>query len=104
LKLIHYAVVASSGGKAAMEVAVAEKPDLILLDTNIPAMNGQEMLECFRTDPVLKHIPVIVMTARHEDEDIVPSARGVSDSVTKPFDFGQLVDRIQAALENARRR
>jgi len=102
LKLAHYAVVTASGKKAGLELAVAEEPDLILLDMDMPAMNGQGMLECFRTDPALKDIPVIVLAARHEDEDIVPSVRGTSDYVTKPFDFGQLVDRIQAAMQNAK--
>jgi len=104
LKLVNYAVVTASGGKAALELAVAEKPDLILLDTNVPAVNGQEMLEHFHTDPALMHIPVIVITAGHEEEDLDPSAWSVSDCVTKPFDFGQLVERIRAALESARRR
>lgn len=103
LKLVHYAVVTASDGKAGLELAVAEKPDLILLDTNVPATHGQEMLERFRADPTLKHIPVVVIVARQE-EDLGPSAWGVSDCVTKPFDFGQLVDRIQAALESAKRR
>ena len=76
-------------------------PDLILLDTNMPGMNGHQMLEHLRADPVLKHTPVIMLTARCEPQDIAAaSARGISDYVTKPFDFAQLMDKIHAVLKD----
>jgi DNA-binding response OmpR family regulator len=102
LKLADYVVVTASGGKQGLELAAAEKPDLIVLDTNAPAMNDREMIERVQSDAALRHTPVIVLAARHEDEDILPSTRGVSECVTKPFDFGRLMDRIQAALENGK--
>lgn len=99
LKLVNYSVVTAFSGEEGLEVAAVEKPDLILVDTNMPGMNGHEMLERLRADPALKHIPAIVLTARHEDEDIAAPARGASDHLTKPFDFRQLLDRIQATLK-----
>jgi two-component system OmpR family response regulator len=92
-------VITASNGQEGLEKASADKPDLILLDTNMPVMNGHEMLERLRADPDLKTIPVIMLTARCEAQDIAAaSGLGVSDYVTKPFDFTQLMDRIQAAL------
>jgi DNA-binding response OmpR family regulator len=101
LKFANCLVVTASNGQEGLERAAAEKPDLILLDTNMPGMNGHEMLERLRADPALKHIPVIMLTARCEAQDIAAaSARGISDYVTKPFDFGQLLDKIHAALKD----
>jgi two-component system alkaline phosphatase synthesis response regulator PhoP len=104
LKFANCQVVTASNGQEGLERAAAEKPDLILLDTNMPGMNGHEMLECLRTDPDLKHIPVIMLTARCEPQDIAAaSARGVCDYVTKPFDFAQLMSKIEAALAGRKR-
>ncbi len=101
LKFANCLVVTASNGQEGLERAAADKPDLILLDTNMPGMNGHEMLERLRADPALKHIPVIMLTARCEPEDIAAaSARGIADYVTKPFDFGQLIDKIHAVLKD----
>jgi two-component system OmpR family response regulator len=102
LKFAKCSVVTASNGHEGLERAAAEKPDLILLDTNMPGMNGHEMLERLRADPALRHIPVIMVTARCEPQDIAAaSAWGIADYVTKPFDFAQLMDKIQAALKSA---
>ena len=99
LRFANCDVITASNGQEGLEKAAGEKPDLILLDTNMPVMSGHEMLERLRADPDLKAIPVIMLTARCEAQDIAAaSSLGVSDYVTKPFDFTQLMDRIQAAL------
>jgi CheY-like chemotaxis protein len=91
----------ASNGREGLERAAAEKPDLILLDTNMPVMNGHEMLEQLRADPALRDIPVIMLTARCEPQDIAAaSTHGVSDYVTKPFDFAMLMGKIQGILKN----
>jgi DNA-binding response OmpR family regulator len=104
LKFANCSVVTAANGQEGLERAAAEKPDIILLDTNMPGMNGHEMLDRLRADPALKHIPVIMLTARCESQDIAAaSARGISDYVTKPFDFTQLMDKIRAALNQGKR-
>jgi DNA-binding response OmpR family regulator len=101
LKFANCNVVTASNGLQGLERAAAEKPDLILLDTNMPGMNGHEMLARLRSDPALQHIPVIMVTARCEPQDIAAaSTHGISDYVTKPFDFAQLLDKIHAALKD----
>lgn len=103
LKFANCNVVTASSGREGLDRAAAEKPDLILLDTNMPGMNGHEMLEHLRADPALKHIPVIMLTARCEPRDIAAaSAHGISDYVTKPFDFAQLMEKIHATLKDGR--
>ena len=103
LKFANYQVVTASNGQEGLKQAESEKPDLILLDTNMPVMNGHEMLERLRADGSLKHIPVIMLTARCEPQDIAAaSAHGVTDYVTKPFDFTDLMAKIQTVLKDGR--
>jgi DNA-binding response OmpR family regulator len=105
LKFADCEVVTASNGEEGLEQARAEKPDLILLDTNMPVMNGHEMLERLRADAALKHIPVLMLTARCEPQDIAAaSAHGVTDYVTKPFDFAELMAKIQMALKCGKHR
>lgn len=104
LKFANFSIVTASNGQEGLERAAAEKPDLILLDTNMPGMNGHEMLDHLRGDPALQQIPVIMFTARCESQDIAAAAaRGVCDYVTKPFDFAQLVEKINTVLRDKRR-
>lgn len=101
-RLTHndYEVVTATNGQEGFEKAQQENPDLILLDTNMPVMNGREMLKCLRKHPVLKNTPVIMVTACCEMKDIaIVSSYGISDYIAKPFDFTDLVEKIQKALE-----
>ncbi len=100
LRFAQYAVVTASNGQEALEKAASERPDLILLDTNMPVMDGHEVLRQLRADPQLKDIPVIMLTARAAAQDIATaSALGVADYVTKPFDFCELLEKVTAVLK-----
>jgi DNA-binding response OmpR family regulator len=95
-----YEVITAVNGQEGLEKAQQENPDLILLDTNMPVMNGREMLKCLRKHPALKNTPVIMVTACCEMRDIaIASSYGISDYIAKPFDFTELVEKIQNALE-----
>jgi len=101
LEWSHYEVIAAINGQEAIEKAINEKPDLVLLDTCMPVMNGHEVLEQLKQHPELKDIPVIMVTALCEPQDIATaSAYGIADYVAKPFDFAVLVEKIATALEN----
>jgi CheY-like chemotaxis protein len=101
LEANNFDVVTASNGQEGLEKATDEKPDLILLDTNMPVMNGHEMLEHISKRPDLKGIPVIMCTALCEAHDIAAaSAYGIADYVTKPFDYTDLIEKITGALEN----
>jgi DNA-binding response OmpR family regulator len=103
LRFANCRVVTAANGQEGLERAAAEKPDLILLDTNMPGMNGHEMLGHLRADAALREIPVIMLTSRCEAQDIAAaSARGVADYVTKPFEFAQLMEKIHAVLHDRR--
>lgn len=101
LEANSFDIITASNGQEGLEKAADEKPDLILLDTNMPVMNGHEMLERLRKHPELKGIPVIMCTALCEARDIAAaSAYGIADYVTKPFDYTELIEKITNALEN----
>jgi CheY-like chemotaxis protein len=100
LEWSNYQTVIATNGKEGLEKAASEKPDVILLDTSMPVMNGHETLEHLSKDPQLKSIPVIMVTAACEMDDIATaSSFGIADYIAKPFDFAELKEKIANALE-----
>ena len=86
-------------GKLALQAARAEPPDLILLDINMPEMNGYEVCVQLKADPALKEIPVIFISALSETIDKVKAFHvGGVDYVTKPFQFEEVYARVQTHL------
>lgn len=75
----------------------SHRPDLILLDLNLPRMNGREVLAEVKGDPRLRQIPVVVMTSSRSDDDISAAySLNANCFVTKPLELGQYIDVIQA--------
>ena len=82
----------AANGEEGLTVAAREKPDLILLDYNMPVMDGLTMLRQLRADARLRRTPVIMLTAEAGSENMAIVARlGVRDYVTKPFHEDQLL-------------
>jgi len=74
----------------------APRPDLILLDLNLPKYDGHQLLEQIKSDPELCHIPVVVLTTSAADEDILRSYRLHANAyVTKPVGFGEFMKVIR---------
>lgn len=75
----------------------AVRPDLILLDLNLPRKDGREVLEEIKNDPVLKRIPVVVLTTSKAEEDVL-NAYGLHANcyVSKPVDFEQFTNVVRA--------
>lgn len=81
------------------EHADAPRPDVILLDLNMPVMTGHELLEELKSDPELQRIPVVVVTTSDEDEDIARSYELQANAyITKPIGIEQLA-RVVKAIE-----
>ena len=100
-----YEVLTAANGKEGIEKAASEKPDLILSDTQMPVMNGWEMLEELRKQPRTKHIPVIMVTGRYEKYDIVTACRyNITDYIAKPFAPSLLLEKISDIFASTRRR
>jgi two-component system phosphate regulon response regulator PhoB len=98
----HYEVEVAHDGQLGLDRIRASKPDLVLLDIMLPGMTGTEVLREIRNDPGTSSIPVIVLTARSEEGDVVAGLHiGADDYVTKPFAMSVLVARIAAVLRRS---
>jgi two-component system, chemotaxis family, response regulator Rcp1 len=79
------------------EYTQATRPDLILLDLNLPRMNGFEVLDAIKEDPDLKRIPVVVLTTSEAEQDIIQSYNLYANAyVTKPVDLEQFIKVIKS--------
>jgi chemotaxis family two-component system response regulator Rcp1 len=94
-------VIARDGVEAlAMLDSGEELPDLILLDINLPKMNGLEVLTAIKTDPRLKCIPVIMLSTSDEQNDILTSYNNYANCfITKPVDFNRFIDVVRTIEE-----
>jgi CheY-like chemotaxis protein len=82
------------------DYADAPRPDLILLDLNLPGMDGRQVLQEIKEEESLANIPVVVMTSSAAEEDVVRSyALHANCYVTKPLDFGKFTRVVQAVEE-----
>jgi CheY-like chemotaxis protein len=78
------------------DYASAERPDLILLDLNLPRKSGHEVLEEVKSDPMLRRIPIVVLTTSGADEDVVRSYDlHANVFVTKPVDFDHFSEVVK---------
>jgi len=90
----HYA-----DGLNGFEAIFKEKPDLIILDLMLPGQNGLQVCRQVKASGEIKHIPIIMVTAKSEEADIVLGLElGADDYVTKPFSPRVLLSRVQAVL------
>ncbi len=87
-------------GEAALEFLRKpgqRRPDLVLLDLNLPGLDGREVLQEIKTDPALKHIPVVILTTSRAEEDILRSYQSHANCyVTKPVDLEQFSKVVQS--------
>lgn len=100
LELHRYGVLSVESGEAALELLTRTRPDIVLLDYMMPNMNGIEVLRRLRADPATVDLPVIMVTARAENQATIEALEaGADDYVTKPIDFAVLRARIDSHLQ-----
>ena len=96
------AALRAAGLHGAQPGAVEPVPNLIILDLNLPGMNGFELCRRLRTEELTRKTPIIMLTARTEERDKVRGLElGADDYMTKPFSVRELVARVKAALRRA---
>jgi two-component system KDP operon response regulator KdpE len=94
-----YEVIEAQSGQQAIEMVVTERPELILLDVNMPGMNGLEACNKIR---ISFDGPIIMVTVRNTERDKIAALdAGADDYVVKPFAIGELLARIRAALRRS---
>jgi two-component system phosphate regulon response regulator PhoB len=93
----------AASGTEALTAVGREVPDLVVLDRMLPGVSGDEVLRTLRADPATSGVPVLVLTARREQEERIEGFElGADDYLTKPFSPRELVLRAQAILRRAR--
>ena len=99
LKKEGYETIEAGDGEMAVEMAVSQNPDLILLDVMLPDMSGFDVCRILHNDKNTSNIPIIMATARTDDEDIVSGLDlGADDYITKPFSPKVLIARVRSVL------
>ena len=97
LRLNGYDVVSASDGEQALELALKEAPDLVLLDIRMPRLNGYEVCELIKNNEATKHIPVVFLTAKGQENEVEQGMQaGATDYILKPFSPDQLVERLSS--------
>ena len=96
LQAIGFDVMAVADGRAALEQAATYRPALMLIDVNMPELNGFELLRRLKTTPELQNIPVVMLTASGSSQDIAEALDiGAADYLTKPFSPAELLARVR---------
>jgi len=99
LKKEGHDVLVADSGEIGLAVARERRPDLILLDLMLPIMSGFEVLRKIKAERTIARTPIIIVSARGEESDIVVGLElGADDYVTKPFNMTILMARINALL------
>jgi phosphate regulon transcriptional regulator PhoB len=94
-----FQVCQATDGVTALRMVQKETPDLVLLDLMLPKVDGLEVCRQLKADPQTRSIPIIMVTAKGEESDIVLGLGiGADDYVTKPFSPNELVGRVKAVL------
>jgi CheY-like chemotaxis protein len=94
-----YAVNTADRGATALESVTSDRPDVILLDIMMPDMSGLEVLERLKATPATAGIPVILVTAKTQDDDVISGyAVGAEYYITKPFTTRQLLYGVNLVL------
>ncbi len=93
-----YQVIRASDGRSALNIAIEEKPDLILMDVMMPNMDGYSCLREINAKLGRGKIPIIILTARDRMKDLF-ELEGIEDYVVKPFDHEDLMIRIERAFK-----
>lgn len=92
-------VIRAQDGEEAMSLARLDIPDLIMLDAMMPGLSGFEVLRQLKADPALRAVPVIMVTAKGHERDVLSGLRGGAvDYVLKPFSLKELAARVELAL------
>jgi DNA-binding response OmpR family regulator len=94
-----FSVTTATTGVEALRQMMLEKPDLLITDVMMPEMDGYELVACLRADANLSEVPVIMLTARTEERDMVQGYTSGTDLyLTKPFNPTELIAFVQRIL------
>jgi DNA-binding response OmpR family regulator len=95
-----YKVLQAANGEEAVKIALAEKPDLILLDVRMPYMNGYEACIKMKSEESLQDLPVVFLSAKGQETEVQTGLQaGAVEYILKPFSPDELIERVRINLE-----
>ena len=96
-----YAVSIASSGQEALTSLASQRPDLVLLDVNMPEMDGWEVLRLLKIEESTRSLPVVMFSVKMEVRDKVHALQeGAYDYITKPFSYNGLLDRVSRVFSS----
>lgn len=96
----NFETIVASDGEEGLRKAKEESPDLIILDIILPKMNGYSVCRALKHDEKYKHIPIIMLTVKSQQQDIKTGYKGGADHyITKPFEVQDLLSSVKAYLK-----
>lgn len=99
IEWLGFTTIIAKNGKEGVDTAVAEKPDLILMNSMMPEMNGWEATKILRSNPQTKNIPILAATAMFRPADLRDWLDvGCNDYIVKPFTLDELSRKIRALI------
>ena len=99
LARLPYNIVEAADGRAALDAIARQRPDIVLLDVELPEVGGFEVCRRLRADPATADLKIIMLTAAAQDEDRERAlAAGADGYITKPFGLRALIDRLAEEL------
>jgi CheY-like chemotaxis protein len=102
MEMMGYSVIAAKHGQEAVEKAVEEEPQLIVMDIMMPKMDGREATRIIRSNPKTQNIPILASTVLFRESDLKSCIdAGCNDYITKPFTLKQLQGKIQNFIPSA---
>jgi DNA-binding response OmpR family regulator len=100
LKQKGYDCIWAYDGEEGLRLAKEEAPDLIMLDVMMPKINGYKICRLLKFDSRYKNIPIIMVTARGQEQDIaIGEETGADEYITKPFEFSNVFEKIEKHLK-----
>lgn len=98
-----FEVATATNGEAAVQAIPRKMPDLVLLDLMLPGLDGFEVCRSLKSNPLTATIPIVLVTAKGEEADIVAGLElGADDYITKPFSMKVLIARVRTVLRRRR--
>ncbi len=99
---LNHKIIEANNGEEALEILKIKEtvPDIIILDLNMPKINGIEFLQILKNDSYLRYIPAIILTTSNNHKDVLECYKiGIAGYVLKPLKYDDYVDRIKKTLE-----
>jgi two-component system, OmpR family, alkaline phosphatase synthesis response regulator PhoP len=101
LELENYQVRTAGNGREALDRLREELPEILILDIMMPELDGYQVLEKLKENPEMSDLPVIMLTAKGQDVDVLKGYKmGAASYMTKPFNLNELVENIELVLKN----